>query len=231
MRGDLPSLRHAALGVAFLSLCTCADAALLQLSEAKAVAGEACVLEVSFSPRSGESVSGIQFDVPFSDAPLAMARAETGPASEEAGKTVSFNQIEAGRYRILVAGINQNVISSGTIARLHIAASPDAAPGRYPAPVAAIIMSDPTGGRVDGSGESGAVRVVAFPEGETEGALEGAPVEEGEQEDAPPPAGCQCAGTQPPRAFPGGPLFLAAATGFLVLAARRMRGKRRNATR
>ncbi len=198
-------MRLAALLPAVVLAAAAAGAASLEGSRDAAEPGGASEITVSFAHRSREQVSGIQFDLAVDAPPLSLSAAVAGAAASQAGKAVSSNELEPGRYRILVAGLNQNILGAGVVAELTLAVAGDAAPGAYPVRLANVIMSDPSGGRVSATAEDGAIEVTGEAEGEAEG-------------EAPPP-GCQCAGAAPTRSSSAGGLSGVLVTGLLLVAA------------
>lgn len=104
-------------------------------------------LPILFQPGPGQSVSGLQFEITFDPAQLSIENIVAGAISTQADKMVSFNRLNKGRCRVIIAGFNQNVFAQGALATLHIR---PAVPGLRIA-LENPIMSDPRGQAVQGS--------------------------------------------------------------------------------
>jgi len=138
-----------------------APAATLSIGTAQVRPKEAGIeVAMTFAAEAGEQVSGIQFDLLFSENVAALSAMRTGAAAAAAGKSVSFNQIAAGRYRALVAGLNQNIIGDGVVVVLVFDVGAAPPNGLQPLDLDGLIMSDPNGFRVPATGISGVLDVV-----------------------------------------------------------------------
>src|SRR2546422_7188638 len=89
-------------------------------------AGAAVNLLVTFTPGS-TAVSTLQFDLTFPSA-LSYVSVSTGSAATTVGKSASGNVISGG-VRILIFGLNQNAIGSGSIATVSLNIAGGTAPG------------------------------------------------------------------------------------------------------
>lgn len=159
---------------------------------------------------SGERVAALQFELQLSDA-LRLEVLEAGPVAQDANKTVSVNELGPGRYRVIVAGLNQNEILSGRVLEGALGVSMEAPGGAHEVGIEGLVISSPTGASVVAEAQPGAVFV--------------------EREAPMPPEQCGCAGAAITDGNGGidrgdGALILAL---FLVLVASRQRprcGKR-----
>jgi hypothetical protein len=92
----------------------------------------------------GESVASMQFDIAFDSAAFEIVDVETGEAAAEAVKAPVFAAPENGRTRVVVAGLNQDIIGGGVIA--YVVLEPIAAD--VPAPYVGLdsaVFSNPAG--------------------------------------------------------------------------------------
>lgn len=90
--------------------------------------GTTVPLELRFTA-GGSRVSALQFDVDHD--PRISVSAVAGPSVLSASKTWYSAPLSSGRTRFLAAGLNSNLLESGTIAILHAAVSSSMAPGDY----------------------------------------------------------------------------------------------------
>ncbi len=175
-----------------------AHAATLTAGTAEATPHTANVrIAVTLDTEANDAISGIQFDLTFDPAAAALKDITAGPAAEDAQKSVSFNTIEQGRSRVIVAGLNQNLIGQGTLASMHFDIPEHAINGTHPIALDNIVMSDPRGRAVPATATAGAITI-------TGGA------------DPPPPTpGCGC-GTTDGRGKTGASTALLAALALVL---------------
>lgn len=115
---------------------------------------------LTIASASGESVSGVQFDIELAEDVAIVTAMDAGAAAVAAVKSVSFSKVGTGRYRAIVAGLNQNVIQDGELVLMRLdvgAAPPD---GAQPLEITGLVMSDPNGKAVSATAESGTVNVI-----------------------------------------------------------------------
>lgn len=74
-------------------------------------------IEVNMVP-NGEKVCAIQFDVVFDPQNLEISNITVGSAANDASKQVEFALVAQDKVRLLIYGINQNLMSTGTVANL-----------------------------------------------------------------------------------------------------------------
>lgn len=135
-------------------------AATLAASSADVEPGDvnvAIALTLASSP--GEKVSGIQFDLVCSENVAQLTAMQPGTAAVLAGKSVSYNRVEPGRYRAIVAGLNQNVIGDGEVVSLVFEVSTQPPDGSQPISIEGLVMSDPNGRSVPSMAVPGELRV------------------------------------------------------------------------
>ncbi len=133
-----------AMAAVIAVLASSALAAELRVGKEIADPGEAGVrVPVNMAPGGGESVAALQFDLVYDAGAFPAIGAEPGETAEAAGKTVLTSTPEAGRLRVIVSGLNQNVIAEGTVVHivLDVAATvPDLA---FPLIVENAILAAP----------------------------------------------------------------------------------------
>jgi len=116
---------------------------------------------VSLSSGSGEQVAAIQFDILFDSAILVLSDATVGPAASSAGKDISFSTVEPGKARVIIAGLNQNVMSDGIIANALFNVNRSAPGGEESLLLSGVLLSDPNGVEVPSESVSGRVSIAA----------------------------------------------------------------------
>jgi uncharacterized repeat protein (TIGR02059 family) len=102
-------------------------------------------------------ISSIQFDLLFSGA-LSYVSVATGAASTAAGKSASASAITGGA-RVLIFGLNQNLVGSGTIATVRLAIASGTTPATLAVTISGIACSSAAGTGVFTLGTNGSVTV------------------------------------------------------------------------
>ncbi len=138
-------------------------------SVAGAPGASGLLLPVSLEASAGEEVSVAQFTLLYDGGSLDVPDVAIGPAAASAGKEVSVNILSAGAVRVLIAGLNQNVIPDGVVAYAMVSVLPGAPPGTYPVNLSDCSLSDPYGIPLPCTAAPGSVEVAG---GEGEGAPE-----------------------------------------------------------
>ena len=141
----------------FLNVSAMAQSAGITAGSATGLPGAAVEIPVRFTP-GATGVSALQFDVSFPSA-LEATAVTIGPAATLSGKEVAASHINGG-IRILAFGLNQNQISSGTIANVQLTISAGAAVGSLPISVGNVVASDANANAVSVSIAGGSVTVV-----------------------------------------------------------------------
>jgi hypothetical protein len=154
--------RPGAYGIVLaILLCSAsAGAATLSADSAGVTPGLTGVrIAVTLAPDTADLVAAIQFDLAFDPRVAGLADIQPGDAAANAGKSVSANQLAPGRHRVIIAGLNQNVMGAGEVAVLFldIAAAPPN--GEHPLRLEDLVMANPTGRAVPASAEWGTIRV------------------------------------------------------------------------
>ena len=134
-----------------------AQTARLTTGSASGAMGTVVSIPIGFDPGAA-SVNMLQFDLMFSPS-LSFLSIATGPAALSADKTVWGNSVP-GRARILVFGLNQNVINAGVIAEIQLAIAADMPAGLIPVVMTGVVASDPLASPPLISGTAGGVTVL-----------------------------------------------------------------------
>ncbi len=106
----------------------------------------------------GQALSAVQFDITYQDQALVFS-SFLGSAVADAGKSIWRANPQSGLERILIVGLNQNVIPDGVVATLSVEVNAGTAPGVYPLGLSNALASDPNGGPVSLSTSDGGVVV------------------------------------------------------------------------
>lgn len=128
---------------------------------------------VALDSAHGEEVASLQLDIIFDGDALSVADVTVGPVAAAADKNISLNTLEPGKVRVLVLGLNGNVIEDGVIANLLLDVSAGAE-GLQTVSWGNVVLSNPYGVAVAAQGVPGSVRINAgSAEGEGEGGTTG----------------------------------------------------------
>jgi len=104
-----------------------------------------------------EGIAGIQADILFSS-PISFVNASKGESADKAGKDVSTSTIDGG-IRLLIYGLNQNLINDGVVANIVFSISSNAQNGTYAISLANAIATDENGSTFSLSTENGSIIV------------------------------------------------------------------------
>ena len=163
--GNRMSLTNSAL-TAVLSLVAITEtcfAATLTVGQNSAIPTQTGVsVPISLTSGGGEQVAAIQFDILVDYAVLTLTDVAAGPATSSADKDINFSGIEPGRVRVIIAGLNQNVISDGTIANALLNVNRNAPGGEQPLTLSGVLLSDPNGVEVSSESVSGRTSIAAI---------------------------------------------------------------------
>jgi len=157
-------MRPLVILVAIVAAAHCARAATLAVANVTDTsAGSQVDVPVILTVSSSEDVAGIQLDILFDADALGAPAVEAGQAALDAGKGVSSSLVSEDRLRLVIAGINQNTMDSGTVATVVFtipAATPD---GTQPLTVDNGLLADPYGNQVAVTTVSGSIVIGSDP--------------------------------------------------------------------
>ena len=102
------------------------------------------------------SIAALQFDLLF-DSNVMSISATVGSAAAAAGKTAASNLLAPGVLRVIVFGINQNVIGNGSVVDLAITLNPNARRGAYSLDFQNVVGASPNAQEVPIGARSGTI--------------------------------------------------------------------------
>lgn len=111
-------------------------------------------LPIYFKP-GPSPIASIQFDVMLSTG-LAIASAETGIAAQAAQKSIQTNPVPGG-FRIIVFGLNSNIINAGPIVTLKVAVMPTVTSNKPIISIGALAASSPLGSAISITAKNGLI--------------------------------------------------------------------------
>jgi hypothetical protein len=103
-------------------------------------------------------VSAISFDISL-PSPMIYSSTSIGNASLNAGKMIQSNIQTSGKLRVLIFGLNQTEINTGTIANISYSIPSNTSSGLIPILIDNVIMSDPNANNVVGLGVGGTILI------------------------------------------------------------------------
>lgn len=137
------------------------EAAEIAIKDTEAPVGSREVMVPVLLDRSGsEAVSGLQFDVRFPADKLKYVGTEPGEAALSADKQLSAEAMQAGHVRVLIAGLNLNIIGSGVVARLRFTLDDNTIPDTYALVLQGVLAPDVRGRKVQTTIQDGVLRVI-----------------------------------------------------------------------
>jgi hypothetical protein len=96
-------------------------AAELIASDHQADAGSLPVsIPIELSVETGEEISAIQFDLSYDDSLIAIDRIDIGESAQTVDKTLNSTNVSSGVDRIVIQGINNNIITNGIVANIRV---------------------------------------------------------------------------------------------------------------
>jgi len=135
-------------------------AATLTVGSESAMPGETEVsVPLSLVSGPGEEVSGIQCDILFDADVLSLPKVAAGPAAIAAVKQLSFDNIDDGRVRVIIAGLNQNAVSDGVIAYALFDIADNAPGSEQRVVLDAVLLSSCYGVEVPSEAVSGSITI------------------------------------------------------------------------
>jgi len=102
-------------------------------------------IPINLTSASGEKVCGFNFDLNFDASRLSFKEVTLGSAPTDAGKSLSFSQPSSNIMRVVVVGLNQNVINDGTVLTFTFDILSNAPAGKAEITITKPSISDPNG--------------------------------------------------------------------------------------
>ncbi len=110
--------------------------------------GSGLLGQVILTVSSTERVSAMQFDIEYSASLVEMTSINAGDAVISAQKQLSYNRIQPGKVRIVIVGLNQNIIPSGVIAEVQWTVCKSAFAANTEIKITNPVLSTPQGTQV-----------------------------------------------------------------------------------
>ncbi len=159
-RTDIGAAIGIALGV--LGVCVNGFCATLSLENVTAFPGLGLAnMPVLLSLEPEDQAASVQWDLVFDSSVLNLYAIRVGPAATDAGKTVSYSTVYPGTVRVLVAGINTDLIQEGVLATLVFTVSSIAPSGDQEVSFENVIFAHPYGLDIASEAIPGALTVDA----------------------------------------------------------------------
>jgi len=102
-------------------------------------------IPVELTSAPGEKVCGFNFDLCFDTSKLSFKEVALGSVAVGAGKSLSFNQPSSNIIRVVVIGLNQNLIGDGTVLTFSFDILDNAPVGKSALTITKASISDPNG--------------------------------------------------------------------------------------
>ncbi len=134
----------------WVCLCGVGFTAGLSINEATGTvnAGSDMLRQVMLTVSSTEKVSSMQFDIEYSSVLVEITNIVLGASAISAQKQLSFNRLQPGKVRVVIAGLNQNVIPSGVVTEVQWAVCKSALAVQTEIRITNPVLSTPQGTQV-----------------------------------------------------------------------------------
>jgi hypothetical protein len=128
----------------------------LSAGTVSAAAGSVAALPITFKPSGPVAVASLQFSV-ILPAGWTLSAVEPGAAAQSAGKSVSFRAVNG---KVIVFGLDQNIIGPGVVAVMSVKIPKEATAGKVEIPLREPVFSNSAGvGVVAGKSGNGTITV------------------------------------------------------------------------
>jgi hypothetical protein len=145
--------------LAIAGMARITSAASLNIGNAQASAGQSEVqVDVDLDAAGSEEIASLQLDLQFDDR-LKLVDVTAGSQATAADKSVAWNSRSSGAARVLLYGLNQNVIGNGHVFQLVFDVKSDALSGQSDISADSLTASTPVGGNLSLGAQSGSVDV------------------------------------------------------------------------
>ena len=132
--------------VSMLILASNLQAATLTIGSVSSSPGTKNIsIPMNLSSASGERVCGFNFDLNYDASKLSFKDVTLGSAATEVGKSLSYSQPSSNTVRIVVIGLNQNVIGNGEVLTFTFNVLNNAPVGKAELTITKASISDPNG--------------------------------------------------------------------------------------
>jgi hypothetical protein len=143
-----------------LLLTSTLKAATLTIGSASGSPGKSISIPINLTSASGEKVCGFNFDLNYDAAKLSFKEVTLGYVAMDAGKSLSFSQPSSNTIRVVVVGLNQNVIGNGEVLNFTFDILRNAPVGKTELTITKASISDLNGKALRVDIESGVLEVL-----------------------------------------------------------------------
>lgn len=132
------------------------EAATLSIGSGSGSSGDKNIsIPINLNSSPGEKVCSLNFDLNFDTSKLSFKEVTLGSVVTEAGKSLSYSQPNPGTVRVVVVGLNQNVIEDGKVLTFTFDILSDAPSGKAGLNISNLSISNPKGKLLSSSTKSG----------------------------------------------------------------------------
>ena len=136
----------------------------LSVGSSSGSAGTNVTLAINFTSSSPAATTILQFDLNLpSSLSYVDGSVTTGAVASAAGKTTAANAV-GNVIHVLIAGMNNNVIGSGSVGTVGLAIAPGTPSGTLTVGISGIVASDVNANSVSTTGTGGSVTVLVPPD-------------------------------------------------------------------
>ena len=122
------------------------EAATLRVGSNSGSPGDKVIsIPINLASAPGEEVSAFNFDIKFDISRLSFKEVTLGSVSEDADKSLSYSKPSSNIIRVVVIGLNQNVIDDGTVLTFTFDILDNASGGKAKLTINNQSISDPHG--------------------------------------------------------------------------------------
>jgi hypothetical protein len=121
------------------------------------------VVPITLETAVGEGVAALNFDLQYDQTKLSVADVTIGAAAQAADKIVASSLPATGTVRVIVYGVNQNVIADGVVANVVFNVSTSATAGIIPLDFSDAVAASPEATAVDLQTAAGSIEVTGEP--------------------------------------------------------------------
>jgi len=147
--------------VSTLILASNLQAATLTIGSASSSPGTKNIaIPINLTSVPGEKVCSFNFDLNFDASKLSFKEVTLGSAATQVGKSLSFSQPSSNTIRVVVVGLNQNVIRNGEVLTFTFNILRNAPAGKAEISITKASISDPNGKALPVSIAGGVVEIL-----------------------------------------------------------------------
>jgi hypothetical protein len=121
------------------------------------------VVPITLETAVGEGVAALNFDLQYDQTKLSVADVTLGAAAQAADKIVASSLPATGTVRVIVYGVNQNVIGDGVVANVVFDVSASATAGSVPLDFTDAVAASPEATAVELQTAAGSIEITGEP--------------------------------------------------------------------